>query len=206
MGSDRDDLVLPRVKLLQPLSPEVQDARGKYRAGMLINSITGLPLESEEFVPIILAKEFVKFRPRETGGGIEWRTNDPMDPRVQEGILFGAGGERLEVVAFLNFISVFGEDFGFPMVLPFCKSSYKNGKKLYSLARLSREDLFARRYRLLPKKTQNDLGTFWVLDIELVGQVSPEEYRRAELLFTSLAPERNKIVSHLEESGEGESL
>lgn len=200
-GSDQSDLILPVAKLLQPLSPEVQE--GGLKPGLIVNSISSEKLSSDEFIPLFLQKNFVKYRPREDGGGFDFRTNDPLDPRVQAGIRFGPNGEKPEVTAYLNFVSVVGNDFNFPIIIGFCKTSYKTGKRLYSLARLSGEDLFARKYRLSSRKMSNDSGIFWIFEIEPIGKVSQEEYRQAEQLYNALSPERNKIQAHVEGADEG---
>lgn len=86
MGSD--DLTVPRLKLAQALSPEVQD--GDLKAGNIFLSLTGQRLDNEgvlRIVPIAYTKEYILWRPRQdNGGGILARARRVDTP---SGIRFG---------------------------------------------------------------------------------------------------------------------
>src|SRR3990167_1466987 len=58
--SGREDLIIPRTKLLQALSPEVVD--GDMKAGFIINSLTKEILPAE-FIPVFVFKEYLRFNP-----------------------------------------------------------------------------------------------------------------------------------------------
>lgn len=49
--TDREDLLIPRVSLLQALSPQVTEGIEGCKAGMIVNSISNTVLP-EEFIPI----------------------------------------------------------------------------------------------------------------------------------------------------------
>jgi len=82
-GIDQEDVIIPRVKVLEAQSPEVNENPKVFEPGQLINSISkeiySMPLR---FVPIFKYKEWIKWIPRKEGGGIEWRSCDRRDPRV----------------------------------------------------------------------------------------------------------------------------
>src|SRR3990167_3555991 len=60
-GVEKEDLIIPRAKLLQAMSPEMQE--GGFRVGQIINSLTKEEL-NEEFIPIFMFKNWIRFNPR----------------------------------------------------------------------------------------------------------------------------------------------
>ena len=87
----KEDLVIPRAKLLQALSPEVVEGEGK--PGQIINSLTKEALP-EIFIPCFFFSQWIRFNPRNPkdedfdstfgAGEIIWRSEDPHDSRVQQ--------------------------------------------------------------------------------------------------------------------------
>ena len=73
---DQSDLVIPRVKLLQAVSPEVTQYDGA-KPGMFWNSIAGESMGDElAFIPILLRKTYMLWSPRGDSRGILARAND----------------------------------------------------------------------------------------------------------------------------------
>ena len=190
-GVDREDIIIPRVKLLQALSPEVQ--AGIKPQGVFINSITQEEVEPV-FIPLFKFKNWIKFNPRDKRdpnfnpdfepGAIIWRTDDPNDPRIAEA-KFGPNGELPTATTFLNFFCLFSTpsmDFK-PTILSFSKTSYKAGKKLLTLSLMAGGDMFSRKYELSSNKTKNDIGEFYVMEVSPAGKVSDEEYAAAEMAY-----------------------
>ena len=96
-GVTREELIIPRTKLLQFMSPELMDeeTQDKFKVGQIINSITK-DILPESFIPIFKFTEWIRFNPRDEKspnfdtlfqpGALLWRTKDPNDPKViQEG-------------------------------------------------------------------------------------------------------------------------
>lgn len=200
-ATDREDLIIPRAKLLQALSPEVCDEPENFRVGSIINSITkeGLP---QEFIPIFKFTNWIRFNPRKATddgfdamyapGAIIWRTSNPLDPRVLSEGKFGPNGEHPIATKFLNFFSYFpGHEM--PIVVSFSKTSFTAGKTLLSLTHFSGGDMFSRKYRLSAKKTENDIGTFYVLEVVPAGKPTEEEYATARGLHASFGAKSKDI-------------
>ena len=80
-----DDLTIPRLKILQALSPEVNKRDGKYidgaAAGDIINTVTS-ELYTEEtgcvVIPVTYKRMFLEWQPRENGGGLIQQHTDPQ--------------------------------------------------------------------------------------------------------------------------------
>lgn len=188
--TDREDLLIPRASLLQALSPQVTEDIDGCKAGIVVNSISNTILP-EEFIPIFKYTEYLKFNPRDKKdsnfdpayepGQMIWKITDKQDPRVAE-TKFAEDGTKPAAMKVMNFLSYFpGEPM--PIVLGFSKTSYKAGKKLISLAKLSGGDLFSRKYKLQVKQADKEGIKYFVLDVVLVGKSNQKEFSIAESLY-----------------------
>lgn len=206
--TSREDLIIPRVKLLQPLSPEVVEKPKEFQGGLLINSLT-LEVLPEYFIPIFKFTNWIRWNPRDANkpgfhpdfppGEMLWRSDDPFDPRVQDEGKFGPNGEPPLATKFLNFFSIF-PGVPMPIIVSFSKTSFKAGKQLMSLAQFSQGDMFSKKYKLSSKLEKNDQYSFWVLTVEQAGKASDEEYAQAEGLWKEFHSKKIKV--HDEEQEE----
>ena len=68
-----DDLRVPMLKVLQQLSPELQDDNAKYiegaKSGMIANTVTGEALNNVKCMNLYYKKVFVLWMKRDLGGG-----------------------------------------------------------------------------------------------------------------------------------------
>lgn len=211
-GVEKEDLLIPRAQLIQALSPEMTDRDLKklypeLTIGSIINSLTKEPL-GEIFIPIFMFKNYARFNPRKREdpnfdqnlepGAMIWRSNDPLDPRVQAETKFGANGEAPLAITFMNFFSYFPGS-PMPIIVSFSKTSYTAGKRLLSLAKFSGGDMFSRRYQLTSDMESNNIGTYAVLKVQAAGAVTPDDYKICEALWTEFAQKVKDIKVHEEE-------
>lgn len=83
---DQSDLIIPRLKLLQALSPEIQDFENA-RPGNFWHSVASEALGKEvHIIPILLRKSYILWAPRGDDRGILARANDAVhwDPPNME--------------------------------------------------------------------------------------------------------------------------
>ena len=85
-----------------------------------------------------------------------------------------------------------------PIIVSFCNTSFKAGKKLLSLAMYSGGDMFSKKYKLFSKVTSNDLGTFAVFDVIPTGVAGEESFKVAENWYNQF--KEKKIEVHQEKS------
>jgi hypothetical protein len=211
-GVDQQDLIIPRAKLIQALSPEMQEGVAGIKIGSIINSLTQEVLP-EEFIPVFSFKNYIRFNPRSKDdpnfdseyepGAIIWRSADPSDAQVREQTKFGPNGEKPVAVTFLNFFSFF-PGVPMPVIVSFSKTSYRTGKQLLSLGRFCGGDMFSRKYRLTSQMDTNDIGTYAVLRVAPIGDVVPEEFAVCERLWKDFAEKARDIQVHSEETTEDE--
>lgn len=200
---DRSDILIPRAKKIEAMSPEAEEG---IPQGSIINSITKEILP-ENFIPVFFFKNWIRFNPRDKSkpgfdqsfgpGDIIYRTNDASDERLKSDGVWQGDTAPL-ATAFLNFFSIF-EGVEVPIIVSFCNTNYKSGKTLLSLARFAGGDMFARKYKLTAKSKQNDLGKFFVLNVAMAGKPTDEEYKLAERYYNDF---RGKDIQVHEEEPE----
>ena len=209
-GVDKEDLIIPRAKLIQALSPEMTEGLDGVKVGSIINSLTKEILP-QEFIPIFMFKNFIRFNPRSKddpnfnpafeAGAVIWKSSDSEDPKVLEETKFGANGEKPLATTFLNFFAFFS-GYTMPVVVSFSKTSYKTGKQLLSLAKFSGGDMFSRKYRLGSQVETNHIASYAVLKVTSAGAASPEEQKFCEGLWNDFSAKAKDIQVHEEEKAD----
>jgi len=191
------DLVLPRIKLLQALSPEV--AEGDMKAGTMVNTLTGEVVvekdETIEFVPVQHYLEWIEWAPRSSNQGIIDRSRDAQSELAMR----SAAGESVEVdgrkkfvvTEYHNFVVAvpsLGLDVAGLIVLSCNRSSHKRGKQLLSLARFRGKcPLFAGRYKLSStQETNKNNESYYNYVIKNAGWATEEEFAALKQVHESL--------------------
>ena len=183
-NEDAKDLLLPRIELLQGLSAAVQEGKGK--AGEIVNQISKAPLPTNTFIPIAMHRKYIKWIPRNEGGGIEYQTANPNDERVLEDTKWGQHGEKPTCTSYMNFL-VLLEGQTLPIVLSFSMTNYQEGRKLYTMCKMAGCDIWLKKYKIASKSKTNNSGTWHVFDISEAGDTDPKDAKIAEELFTTFS-------------------
>ena len=74
---EREDLVIPRLTVLQGLSPEVQDGLGKP-GSLFVTSINRELGKEVEIIPLMRNRSRIRWSPRAEGKGIKCRSTDAI--------------------------------------------------------------------------------------------------------------------------------
>ena len=209
---DRSDLIIPRAKKIEAMSPEMQDTellKAGIHPGVIINSITKeiLPLT---FVPVSYFKQWIRFNANKEGdrGWVDgygprdviYNTQDKDDMRLTADAVWD-GDLPPVTTTFLCFLALFeGQDI--PVVLSFGGTNFKTGKTLLSLATFKGGDLFSNKYKLTTKKKSNEMGSWFVFDVAFAGKAEGEEYAKAESLYETFKPKEAKIHDDAEPGAE----
>lgn len=168
---DAGDLIVPRVKVIQTLSPERKDKIAEE--GDILNSLTKDKLNGQIFVPVFKFNNNIWWKDRSDGGGMLCMSRDgkvgmPTDGsqalmcalcRKNEFDNTKQGKESHPVCT--KYMNFFGYIVGQPMpiILSFAKTNYGEGKKLFSLAKVTMQNMWHHAYRLdskLEKKGGNE--------------------------------------------------
>lgn len=198
--------MVPRLKLMQALSPEVAD--GVAKDGDMVNSITKENYgTSLEFIPILAAKSRILWLPRIDGGGIACSAPDGKHGSVNGDCTIcnrksWQGKTPPECTGVLNFISLVLKKDAKPDLacVGFIKTSYVAGKSLLNILSYKNADTFTYTYTLSSEKKSNDFGKFNVLQVRDTNKKTDEAiYKIAEAFYATFEKESPKVS---EETGE----
>lgn len=183
------DLQLPRIDVLQALSPQTKKSKDEYidgaEEGMLFNTLTGELFESVSFTPVSFVKRYLVWvdRAKDSAGGLR----GVFDTEA-EAIRFVESSDdesKLEVVDTAEHLVLL--DDGTEIILSMSKSKMKVSRKFNSLVRLNGGDRFARRYKLSSVLDEGPKGEYYNFSVVNDGFPSEDVYRKAEQLYTSIA-------------------
>jgi hypothetical protein len=206
--TDQSDLILPRAKKIEAMSPEMQDeacVKSGVMPGKIINSITKEVLP-EKFVPILFFKNWIRWNANKIGErgwvdgfgprDIVYMTQDPKDARLVKDAAWD-GDIPPVTTTYFNFLSIF-EGQQMPVIVTFGGTNGRAGKELLSLATFKGGDLFSNKYRLTTKKVDGDKGTYFVFKVGYAEPANGAEYQIGENLYTSFVTKEVKV--HTEDS------
>lgn len=180
---DVKDIRLPRIELVQAMSALAQD--GTFKPGQLVNSLTKQALtEPVEIIPVFVTKSAIRWKPRNEGGGIIYKTSDFSDPAVKDDVQWH-GDEKPKATVYINFVCrVAGETM--PLIASFCNTSQKTGFNLLSMVAMSGCS-WNYRYILSAVKKENAQGKFFVFDVRMGKPTTPEEKTDALELYKQVS-------------------
>jgi hypothetical protein len=181
------DMIIPRVKVIQTLSPERKD--GVAEEGDIINSLTKDQLNGKVFIPVFKFSNHIWWKDRSDGGGIKCIARDAKHGQMSDGTdLICASCKKCEfdnskvgkeaLPACTKYINFFGfiEGEKMPLILSFAKTSYNEGKKLYSLAKVTMQNMWNYGYTLNEKK-QAKGGNEWFICVPSANGPTSDEDR-----------------------------
>lgn len=194
------DLTIPRVDVIQDLSPQIKPNKPEYlegaEVGDLFNTVTGDIYGGEiTFVPCYFRKEWVVWKNRAEGGGFcgafdtreeaeavaeqlgtetSSKNGQPMHEAIDTAQHFGLilrEDEKIEEV-----------------VLSLAKTKMRASRTMNTMARMRGGDSFASAYRIYTVEDQNSQGQeFWNIRVQALGWVSPDVYERGEHLYEAVS-------------------
>lgn len=189
-----DDMIIPRVELIQALSPARKKTDAAYiegaDEGMLYNNVTRqLYGEAVTVVPVYYTKQYLVWKDRKSGGGGSngFRGAFASEQLAREAIA-QLGEEGLEVSdTAQHFVLVKAGDEWQEAVISMAKSKMKVSKRWNSLIRMTNTDSFARAYKLSATTETNARNeSYFNYNVTPLGFVSKEVYQRAEKLYDTI--------------------
>ncbi len=184
---DAGDMIIPRVKVIQTLSPERRDKIAIE--GDIINSLTKEKYNGKKFIPVFKFNNNVEWKDRADGGGIKCIARDGKVGEASDGTtLLCASCKRNEFdntkqgkeaapkcTKYINFFGFF-EGERMPIILSFGKTNYNEGKKLYSLAKVTMQNMWNYGYTM-NEKLQAKGGNEWYIIVPVAAGPSNEDDR-----------------------------
>lgn len=186
-----NDIILPRIDVLQALSPQIKRTNPNYiegaEQGMIFNTISGALYDSEiRFIPVVFKREYIVWQDRDLGGG--FRGAFPTMEEAEEARqALDAPDTHESVETHVHFILVLhGDGRVEEAVLSLAKSKRKVSRKLNSLVQMFPGDRFARVYKLNAIEVDGQKGEFWNFDVNSVGWAPKELYERGLATYEAI--------------------
>lgn len=208
---DSTDLIIPRVKVIQTLSPERKDKEAAE--GDIINSLTKDKLNGKVFIPVFKFNNNIWWKDRSEGGGINCIARDAKHGVMSDGTnLICASCKRCEFdntkqgkgaipscTKYINFFGFFkGERM--PIILSFSKTSYNEGKKMYSLAKVTMQNMWNYGYALNAKLLAKS-GNEWYICVPTAAGATEQVDREFGLdLYKMYRDSIQSLAYDMEES------
>ena len=191
---EADDVIIPRVKVVQTLSPERKEKIAEE--GDIINSLTKERLNGKKFIPVFKFNNNVWWKDRSEGGGIQCMARDGRVGRTSDDkVIMCQQCRRCEFdnskqgkdslptcTKYINFFGFF-EGERMPIILSFSKTSYNEGKKLYSLAKVTMQNMWNYCYTLTEKLMAKGSNEWYVPVMTAAGPTSDADREFAINLF-----------------------
>lgn len=192
-----NDLVIPRLELIQSLSPQRKKTDPAYiegaEEGMMFNNVTGqLYADHVLIIPVFFRSEFLVWKDRKQGGGQggfrgAFETREAAQHAIEE-----LGEEHLLIndthLHFCLLIDPKTNEVS-EIAMSMAKSKLKISKKWNSLIRMLGGDRFSRVYKVhaVGDKNAKNEDFFNFAPITQVGFPSKELYDRALALYDTIA-------------------
>jgi len=190
-GITKEDLVIPRLSIIQAISPELDENDPAYiegaKAGMLFNTLTRKLYTEILVVPIMYEKVYLIWRDRKKGGGFggQYTTENEAGAAIGE-MEDPDSWEATDTPTHLCLAVSDGKPF--EIAIPMPKSKAKISRQLNSTIRLFGGPRFSRVYRVTGVDDKNNAGEkFKNFRIDFAGFPSKELFDVAEKLFTDLS-------------------
>jgi hypothetical protein len=197
-----DDIIIPRIEIVQSLSPARKKSDPAYiegaEEGMLFNNVTReLYGASVIVVPVYYSKQYLIWKDRKAGGGtggFRGAYNSLGEAHEQIQTL---GEEALDVAETAqHFCLIHSRDKWEEAVVSMSKSKLKISKRWNSLMRLTNTDSFSRAYKLSSTEESNARGeTYYNFSITSLGFVPANVFVRAEELYHRIRQGGIKVSS-----------
>ena len=213
---EASDVIIPRVKVIQTLSPERKDKIAEE--GDIINSLTKEKLNGKVFIPVFKFNNNVLWKDRSEGGGIQCIARDGKvgaesddttrfcsECRKCEFDNSKKGKEALPTCTkYINFFGFFAGE-RMPIILSFAKTSYNEGKKLYSLAKVTMQNMWNYGYTLNEKLMSKGGNEWYVPIMSAAGPTDEDDRNFAFELFNAYRTNIQNVAYDLDEASSGDS-
>lgn len=210
------DVIIPRVKVIQTLSPERKDKLAEE--GDIINSLTKERLNGKVFIPVFKFNNNVWWRDRAEGGGIKCIARDGKVGQLSDGTTIMCqqcrrcefdntkqGKEAAPTCTkYINFFGFFAGE-RMPIILSFSKTCYNEGKKLYSLAKVTMQNMWNYGYTLNEKLMAKGGNEWYVPVMAAAGPTDEADREFAMAMFKAYRNNMQDVAYDMDEQGSGAS-
>lgn len=208
-GVTHEDLTIPRISIIQDLSPQHKKTKPEYiegaEAGMAFNTVTSeLYGDAILFVPVLFRKEYVIWKDLDAGGG--FRGAFPSVNDAEEALAALDDADDCEIVPtnqhfvlVLDPKSTAEKPIMTEAVISMSKSQNKVSKQLNSMIHTAGHDRFAHLCKLKVVVDQNAAGQeYYNWRPERIGFVSEAMYAEGEKLYEAVSKGEKDVKRDLD--------
>lgn len=207
---DAGDMIVPRIKVIQSLSPERKDKIADE--GDIINSLTKEKLNGKVFVPVFKFNSNIEWRDRSEGGGLLCMARDGKNGEKSDGTrLLCAACKRCEFdnskqgkeampkcTKYINFFGFFAGECS-PIILSFARTNYNEGRKLYSLAKVTMQNMWNYGYTLEEKQLSKNGNEWFIITATPQGPTSDADREFGMQLYSAYRNSMSTLAFDLSE-------
>lgn len=193
------DIVIPRVEIVQDLSPCRKKGDPAYitgaEEGMMYNTVTRQLYGSNVVVvPVLFRKEYLIWKDRKKGGGFRGAFPDEATARHALQQMEDAADCAIKDTG-QHFCLLLSRENGVnrseEVVVSMSSSKMKVSRQWNSLIRITGEDRFARAYKLsVTPETNSQNQSYFNFKVEPIGYAPEWAYKSAEALYSSVSAGR----------------
>lgn len=205
-----DDLVIPRLEVLQALSPQLTEGEAEYIAGAkqgdLVNSVTRQNYGREVFVvPVFYTKQWLVWRDRKLGGGFKGAFPNPelAKDRIAELMAEGEKGyEAIDTPTHLCLLVNHSAGTIDEVMVSMPRTKAKVSRAWNSQIKLAGGDRFSRVYRITSAVEENEKGKFYNYVVASAGFPAKPLYAKAEALYKQMIEGARRVVMDVKGMGD----
>lgn len=199
-----DDLQLPRIDVLQALSPQVNEKKDEYipgaKVGCMYNTLTSeLYPNGVHVTPVSFVNRYLLWVNREIDKAGGLRGVYGTEPEAHAALAVHEDKDKLEVVKTAEHLMIL--DNGDEVILSMSKSKMKVSRKFNALVRLKGGDRFGTRYAVTSVDDEGPRGEYQNIKLEEDGYPSEKVYFQAVAIHQAIVDSGiQKGANYAEES------
>lgn len=190
-GVTKEDLVIPRISIVQALSPELKSKEPEYiegaEQGMLFNTLTRELYTSLQIVPVTFMKSWLLWKDRKKGGGFGGSFDDEQSAIDEMENQENPNDWEVTDTPTHFCLAVTPSGKVEEVVIPMPKSKAKISRQFNSLIRINGGPRFSRAYEISGVGDKNGAGEdFWNFAVKNHGFIPEELFRIAERAYKDI--------------------
>lgn len=209
-----DDVALPRIEVIQALSPEIKTSDPLFIKGSvqgdLFNTITRrLYGPNVVLVPVYFQTQWLVWKDRKKGGGFRGAFDTVAEANAQIVKEIPAderqhwAPQETKVYICLR-VDQPTDDHGEEVTISLSRTKLKVARHWNSLSRMAGGDLFSRLYNVFSVDAKNDQGEFKNYNVQLIDSAWPSRgvYEQAEALYTAIKTGKKRVRADMTGAGD----
>lgn len=195
-GVTIDDVTIPRIGMLQDLSPQIKKTKPEYiegaEAGKLFNNVTEEIYGDEvTIIPVMFRKEYLIWKDRDSGGGFRGAFSDMSAAKdalaeLEDGAQCDIKDTGQHFVLVVKPGSTADKPVLEEAVISLSGGTMAASRQLNSLCKISGGDRFARAYRVSALEVNGAKGDYWSFKFHPLGYVPESMYKAGGAMYEAV--------------------